>query len=174
MSRLTGLLAASVLLATAAHAEEGSVPDWVKTDASSKSVTVELTAAYDEDSGSWTFNDLANGEATLVVPEGWQVTVTMINEDADNPHSVMVIERPEDEGEIPMSADEVEAAIEGGAPAAPVEGIPEGEEETIAFTAEPAGDYALYCGVPGHGMAGMWIGLEIDEEADEPHLVTAE
>jgi sulfocyanin len=167
-------LAASTLLAAAAQAAEPTPPDWVKPDATGKSVTIEVAAGYDQDNGSWTFNGLANGEATLVVPEGWQVTIIMTNEDPDAPHSLMVIDRPADEAEVPMSAEETEPAIEGAASPAPMEGIPEGQKETITFRAQPVGDHALYCGVPGHGAAGMWIGFKVDPAASEPHLVTAE
>jgi uncharacterized cupredoxin-like copper-binding protein len=39
-----------------------------------------------------------------------------------------------------------------------------GETDTFTFTADQAGDYALACYVPGHAVAGMWIGFEVAEE----------
>ncbi|MEX2445113.1 MAG: plastocyanin/azurin family copper-binding protein [Alkalispirochaeta sp.] len=31
-----------------------------------------------------------------------------------------------------------------------------GQSETIEFTADEAGEFEFYCGVPGHRQAGMW------------------
>src|SRR3989454_10581615 len=42
--------------------------------------------------------------------------------------------------------------------------------DTIRFTAQPAGDYLIFCGVPGHGAAGMWIRFQVSASATAPAL----
>jgi hypothetical protein len=63
----------------------------------------------------------------------------------------------------------------GGDPAIPraytnkvVEGLPQGANDVIRFTAPDSGSYRIICGVPGHALSGMWIWLKIDPAAKEP------
>ena len=66
-------------------------PDWFKVDHKARTVTMKIVA---EQSGSlWTFNGHSNGNATIVVPEGYKVTITFSNEDV-LAHSIGVLERP--------------------------------------------------------------------------------
>src|SRR5207245_1485224 len=41
----------------------------------------------------------------------------------------------------------------------------------LRFAAQPAGDYLIACGVPGHGAAGMWIRLRVSGTAKTPELL---
>src|SRR5207245_1236498 len=38
--------------------------------------------------------------------------------------------------------------------------------------AQPAGDYLIFCGVAGHGAAGMWIRFQVSASAKTPALLT--
>jgi hypothetical protein len=49
-------------------------------------------------------------------------------------------------------------------------GIPPAGTDDMRFTAEPAGDYLIFCAVPGHGAAGMWIRLQVSAKARTPAL----
>jgi uncharacterized cupredoxin-like copper-binding protein len=46
-------------------------------------------------------------------------------------------------------------------------GLKAGQQDVTTFTADQAGWYWLLCGVPGHAIAGEWIGLKLDAEAKE-------
>jgi uncharacterized cupredoxin-like copper-binding protein len=39
-----------------------------------------------------------------------------------------------------------------------------GEEETIQFVAERAGQYALVCFIPGHAAVGMWTYFNVSAD----------
>lgn len=171
VARFIGLIGAFVLAGTSVHAEERVVPPWLRADIAARTVTVDLAAGVDKASGSWHFNGFANGDATLVVPTGWRVTMQLANHDPDVPHSVMVIAAPADESEIPASAEDTQPAIPGASSPRPTEGIGPGQAETIAFTAAPAGDYLLFCGVPGHGVTGMWLRFEVEDGAAQPYVL---
>jgi len=41
----------------------------------------------------------------------------------------------------------------------------------MRFAAQPAGEYLIFCGVPGHGAAGMWIRLRVSATATTPALL---
>jgi hypothetical protein len=47
-------------------------------------------------------------------------------------------------------------------------GLPAGGKDDTSFEAEDAGWYWLLCGVPGHAIAGEWIGFRVDPAATEP------
>src|SRR5439155_1392224 len=40
------------------------------------------------------------------------------------------------------------------------------------LTGQPAGDYLIFCGVAGHGAAGMWIRFQVSASAKTPALLT--
>ena len=88
--------------------------------------------------------------------------MNFINKDG-TPHSAEVIPG---EGPIPNGA---------GDPAIPraytnkaLEGLPQEGTDVIKFTAPATGSYRIFCGVPGHGLSGMWIWMKIDPAAKRP------
>jgi hypothetical protein len=44
-------------------------------------------------------------------------------------------------------------------------GLPGGQGDRTTFTADEAGWYWLLCGVPGHAIAGEFLGLRVDPDA---------
>ena len=44
-------------------------------------------------------------------------------------------------------------------------GLAVGQSDRTTFEAEEPGWFWLLCGVPGHAIAGEWIGLRVDPEA---------
>ena len=46
-----------------------------------------------------------------------------------------------------------------------LEGMNQGQTDVMRFTATPAGSYRIFCGVPGHGLSGMWIWFKVDAAA---------
>ncbi|MFW6010766.1 MAG: cupredoxin domain-containing protein [Gemmatimonadota bacterium] len=145
---------------------EITVPDWMTVDEEAQTVTIDLVAGETDDNNSWNYNGYYNGNVTIVVPEGFEVTIDFENADQVNPHSVGVDDQV---GDYPSTFDEVEPAFEG----AVTEGAAEmatstqpGESESITFTASEAGEYALVCYVPAHAVTGMWIGFEVSADGE--------
>lgn len=145
---------------TGGSAQESSAasgPDkFLKWDAGSKTATFELQA------GPFTFNGFSSGGGTLTLPPTANVVINFINKDG-TPHSAEVIPG---EGAIPN---------QGGEPALPrayttkvLEGLPQEGTDNMKFTVPASGTYRIFCGVPGHGLSGMWIWMKIDPAAKTP------
>ena len=45
------------------------------------------------------------------------------------------------------------------------QGLPQGGKDVMRFTAPPSGSFRIFCGVPGHGLSGMWIRFKVDPAA---------
>jgi sulfocyanin len=140
---------------------------WVSYNAAAKTVTFTLEAGAPGSSGPFNFDGYTNGGATLVVPPQSTVVMNFINHDG-TPHSAELIP---DQDPMPNS---------GGDPAIPgaytkdlTQGLPQGGKDVMRFTAPSSGSYRIFCGVPGHGLSGMWIRLKVDPAAKSASLVTA-
>ena len=132
-------------------------------DAARKTVHLTLIGGHEGVNGGMNFNGADRGAATLTVPLGWRVSATFRNRDAALPHSVIIVPAV-----TPVPVVAGEAAFPGAVSATPVDGVTEGEESHFAFTAAREGEYLILCAVPGHGTAGMWIGLSISASATRP------
>ena len=67
----------------------------------------------------------------------------------------------------------------GGDPAIPdaytkdlTQGLPQGGTDVLQFTAPASGSFRIFCGVPGHGLSGMWIRFKVEPAAKSPSWVT--
>jgi hypothetical protein len=129
---------------------------WLSYDAATKTATFELIA------GPFTFNGYRNGGATLVLPPGTNVVMNFVNKDG-TPHSAILISG---EGPIPNSADD--PAIPRAYTNKVLEGLPQEGTDVMRFPAPASGTYRIFCGVPGHGLSGMWIWMKIDPAAKTP------
>lgn len=147
------------LLAGRAAEAQGSAPgsgsgQYVKWDAKTSTATLELVA------GPFKFNDASNGSATFTVPPKANVVINFVNKDG-TPHSAEVISG---EGPVPSSAD---PAIPKAYTNKLQEGLPQEATDAMTFTAPASGKFRIFCGVPGHGLSGMWIWLNVDPAAKE-------
>ena len=131
--------------------------------ASRKLVKVRIVAGYSGVNDGLNFNGGTSGDRTVVVPLGWLVIVTVANEDETLMHSALVAAH-----ELPVPPEPPAPAFEGARIASFARGLPNGESEEMRFTASRAGQFLLMCGVPGHGEGGMWINLEVSENAVVP------
>lgn len=145
---------------------ELTMPDWMTVDEEAQTVTLELVAGQTDDNNSWNYNGYHSGNATVVVPEGYEVTIDFENADQVNPHSVGVDSQV---GDYPSVFEEATPAFEG----AVTEGATEmasstqpGQSETITFTVDEAGEYALVCYVPAHASQGMWLHFNVSAEGE--------
>ena len=139
---------------------------WLSYDAATKTVTFALEAGSGA-SGLFSFNGYAKGAATLVVPPGSTVVMNFVNLDA-TAHSAELIADAD-----PMPAVVGNPAIPGARTAAVTQGLPKGGKDVMRFTAPPRGSFRITCGVPGHGLSGMWIRLKVDPTAKLPSWVTS-
>jgi hypothetical protein len=142
---------------SAAPAAPGSAQGQVlKFDPATNTVTFELIA------GPCNFNGYTNGGATLKLPSKANVVINFTNKDG-TPHSAEVISG---DGPIPNAA---------GDPAIPraytnkaLEGLPQEATDVMRFPVPESGKYRIFCGVPGHGLGGMWIWMVVDPAAKTP------
>jgi hypothetical protein len=125
-------------------------------DAATNTVTFELVA------GPFTYNGYRNGEGSLVVPPKANLVINFINKDG-TPHSAVLISG---EGPIPNAASD--PAIPRAYTNKALEGLPQEAGDVMRFSVPESGNYRIVCGVPGHGLSGMWIWLKVDPSAKAP------
>ena len=140
-------------------------PAWLKWNADTKTVTFQLIAGVPASSSPFNFNGFTDGKLTLVVPAGATVVMPFVNEDGV-PHSAEVIPGT---GPIPNMGGH--AAIPRAYTINLLEGLPQGGKDVMRFTAAPTATYRIFCGVPGHGLSGMYIDMKVDPSAKEPSIV---
>jgi len=163
---VAGLLA----LATRAVAQDGTPsptvdPRWLAADTTAKTATFELIASLTGANGALNFNGFRDGELTLTVPLGWTVVMQFRNHDGMLPHSAEVIEDTH-----PLPTQPVTPAFPRAVTVRLAEGLPSEGRDDLRFIADKGGSYLIFCGVPGHGAAGMWIRLEVSGSVRQPSL----
>jgi len=168
--RRTALTSAAVLvlpaLLLAGAAGQGPDPKWLKWNPTTRTVTFELIAGLTGQVKSpFNFNGYVDGELTLVVPESTTVVMNFINEDG-TPHSALIIDDKE-----PMPSMAESAAIPRAYTAKASEGLGYYAKDVMRFRAAPSGAYRIFCGVPGHGLSGMWIRFKVAPGLPEPTMV---
>lgn len=142
-----------------------TMPEWMEVDHDAQTVTMEVTAGSDPSNNRWNFNGYANGDATVVVPQGYEITIEFTNADPNNPHSLGIDERPS--GGWPATFQNPTPVFEGAitSDAASMTGATQPDEsETITFTAGQAGEYTMVCYVPAHAATGMWINFDVSAD----------
>jgi hypothetical protein len=151
-----GIKGTSAEAAPAATA--GSQGQYLKYDASSNTATFELIAGP----SGFQFNGYSSGGATLTLPPKANVVMNFINKDG-TPHSAEIISG---EGPLPNAA--VDAAIPRAYTNQLLQGLPQEGTDVMRFTVPESGTYRIFCGVPGHGLSGMWIWMKVDPAAKTP------
>ena len=139
-----------------ANASSAPVDEWLSYDAATNTVTFELIA------GPFTFNGYRDGGATLLVPAKATIVMNFVNKDG-TPHSAIVISG---DGSIPNSP--TDPAIPRAYTIKVLEGLPQEAKDVMHFPVPESGTYRIACGVPGHGLSGMWIWLKVDPTANRP------
>src|SRR2546425_13229432 len=166
---LTGVLLLGAVGARAQTAKGAKAyPAWLRTDAASKTVEFKLVAGLTEANGGMNFNGFGRGGLVLTVPRGWTVVLHFKNEDPNLPHSVEVIADAE---AIPVGP--VPPAFEHATTGRIEQGFSTGQGTDVRFVPGKAGSFLIFCAVPGHGVAGMWIRLAVSDAVDKPALATA-
>lgn len=136
-------------------------PGWLISDAAARQVTFDVIAGYNGVNGALNFNGFADGELTVIVPLGWRVVMPFSNRDGVLPHSAQIIDDVR-----PIPPGPVESAFQRAYSTKLAQGLAAGQTDVIRFRANRAGKFMIFCAVPGHGLAGMWIGLDVVEGAE--------
>lgn len=124
----------------------------MRVDAAQKRVSFVVKASDGGANGTLNFNGYANGDLTVTVPAGWRVHIDLINTGAGAlPHSLEVIREV---SKIPPQG--IPPAIPQAVSRDLVAGVPPLQKDSFDFTAQPPGRYLWFCGVPTHGLSGMW------------------
>jgi sulfocyanin SoxE-like protein len=162
------LLALSVLAAGPLFSQSPPKVDatWLKVDSVAKKADFSLVAALTPANGGMNFNGAGAGALTLTVPLKWTVVLHFSNKDQVLPHSAMVIAAT-----TPVPVSGAKPAFEHAVTHQAEQGLPSDGHEDVQFVADRPGSYLIYCAVPGHGAAGMWIRLEVSGIAHQPELV---
>jgi len=146
----------------------GATPDssWLEWNPATRTMKFRLVAGMTGRGAKspFNFNGYTDGEFTLVAPAGATVVLNFVNEDG-TPHSAEVIS---DSNPMPNMA--VDPAIPRAYSAKVSEGLGYFATDVIRFKAEPAGSYRIFCGVPGHGLSGMWVRFAVDSGATAPRM----
>lgn len=143
---------------------ELSTPDWMSLDREAETVTLEIVAGKTDALNGWNFNGYHSGDATIVVPAGFDVTIEFTNQDQVMSHSLGIDERT---GNFPATFDQVAPAFAGALTSGATKqktATQPGESETISFTADEPGQYSMVCYVPAHAVTGMWIHFEVSAD----------
>jgi uncharacterized cupredoxin-like copper-binding protein len=155
-----GLLLATLLMTAVASAQSAdTLPRWVAADPSGKTVNLTLESARSAGATSAMLNREHNGSVQINVPLNWTVHWSWRNADSV-PHSLVVMAEREK-----LPAEGGHPALENAMSRAVSDGIAPGKTDETSFVADQAGWYWMLCGVPGHALAGEWIGLRVDPAA---------
>jgi sulfocyanin len=141
-------------------------PRWVQVDAAHRRVSFTVKAADGGANGTLNFNGYANGQMTVTVPAGWTVHIDFVNTGAGAlPHSLEVIREV---AKIPPQG--IPPAIPKAESRDLIDGVPPLQTDSFDFTAQPAGRYLWFCGVPTHGFSGMWDRFVVSGSARLPSV----
>jgi len=174
MTKLSGfcgvlLLAPSICVAQSQATQPQIDCNWLTVDTTAKTATLQLTAGLTQLNGGLNFNGFNDGKLTLTVPANWTVVLQFTNHDANLPHSAEVVDTTK-----PMPAGPVEpAAFPHAMTGKLMQGLGAGQTDSMRFVANKAGSYMIFCAVPGHGLAGMWIRLKVSPTEKRPTLTSS-
>ena len=141
---------------------EMTMPEWYHADDAAKTIHMTITAGLTDVKNHWNFNGATDGNMTITVPEGYAVTIELVNNDPVMAHSVGITTVTENFAVLdPTPA--FEGAITAD-PASMTGATLPGETESITFTAALAGSYTMACFIPGHAAVGMWVHFNVSAD----------
>lgn len=174
MTNPSPFLVAFMLAAPVCAAQKPQSPaidcNWLTVDTTAKIATLQLTSGLTTLNGGLNFNGFNDGKLTLTVPTNWTVVIRFTNKDANLPHSAEVVDTTK-----PMPAGPVDSPSFPGAMTAKaklLQGHGAGETDSMRFVANKPGSYMIFCAVPGHGLAGMWIRFKVSAAEKRPTLTS--
>ena len=133
---------------------------WLAVDSAGRAATLTLQVTAPAGTPSAVINGYREGGVQVVVPLRWTVTWDWRSADSTGKHSLVVMAERE---KLPTEGGR--AAFTNAMSRSVTSGLAAGQADRTTFEAEEAGWYWMLCGVPGHALAGEWIGLRVDPEA---------
>jgi len=171
MVKFLSVVAMVVLPVTAGAQQEraGAAPvvdsSWLQADTVTKTATFQLVAGLTGLNGALNFNGFRDGGLTLTVPLGWTVLMHFRNHDGMLPHSAEVIADTH-----PLPVGPVAPAFARAFTVRLEQGLVSEQTDDLRFIADRGGSYLIFCGVPGHGAAGMWVRLAVLGSVRKPSV----
>lgn len=135
-------------------------------DSATRTATLELVAGMTALSGGLNFNGFKDGGLTFTVPLNWNVVMQFKNADRNLTHSAEVIDSVK-----ALPPGPVDPAFPQAMTTKLMQGLPASEAGEMKFVANKVGTYMIWCAVPGHGLAGMWIRFRVSATEKQPNLV---
>jgi sulfocyanin SoxE-like protein len=152
----------------AARSDSASeTPVWLVADSAGRTVTIALQVTPASGGGPALINGHHNGALQIVVPFGWTVQWDWRSADSTSPHSLVVMAERE---KLPTEGGR--EAFTNAMTRMVTAGLAAGQGDRTTFTADEVGWYWLLCGVPGHAIAGEYLGLRVDPEAKTASVKT--
>ena len=138
-------------------------PDWFHVDEANKTVHMTITAGLTDALNHWNFNGYTKGDATVTVPEGYTITVDLVNNDPNMAHSLGISTVTSGFGAMLDQTVAFDGAVTSDA-ASMTDATMPGETESISFVAATAGEYSMACFIVGHAATGMWIYFNVSAD----------
>ncbi|MGH7707668.1 MAG: sulfocyanin-like copper-binding protein [Vulcanimicrobiaceae bacterium] len=175
MRQATAAALAAVVVALAPLAGRAATtqihPSWMTVNAAKKSVHFVIKMAENGNNGTLNFNGYAHGEMTITVPTGWHVSMHVINAGAGAiPHSLEILPITES---IPVQGSDP-PVFSGAETIDLTDGMPVNSSDDADFVAAKAGRYWMFCGVPDHGIGGMYDYFVVSTQATAPTVTVAQ
>jgi sulfocyanin len=168
MRKRASLLASCVVLASAQAVAQKIDCTQLIVDSVTKTATFQLVAGQTGLNSGLNFNGFNEGKLTLTVPQNWNVVIQFTNRDANLPHSAEIVDTTK-----PMPAGPVDPSFARAMTTKLAQGLASGEADTFRFVANKPGSFMIFCAVPGHGLAGMWIRLKVSATEKRPTLTAS-
>ena len=141
-------------------------PSWLKSDSVKQTAEMSVIAGMNAANGNMNFNGAVGGGLEIIVPLNWHVVLHFRNNDQILPHSAEVIPATDTIPESPPPA-----AFPHADTGRLQQGLGPDARNDVKFTADRAGSFYVFCAVPGHGAAGMWIRLDVSGTATHASLL---
>jgi hypothetical protein len=150
------------LLAGPAAAQTVDLPPWIHPDPAGKVVLLDLVVTRPTGAASAQISGEHDGGIQIIVPRDWTIKWHWINQDSSASHSLVVVAERE---KLPQEGGQ--AVFTNAMTHAVLPGLAAGRTDDTSFEAEDGGWFWVHCGVPGHAIAGEWIGLRVDPAATQ-------
>ena len=127
---------------------------------------LDIVAAQAGASSPFDFNGYTHGGATITVPQGYAITIHFTNHDQAQAHSLVILNQV---GDYPAAFTDPQPAFPGAITTSPTStdaGTKPGQSETLHFTVDKPGNYAMVCVMPGHAVAGMWVHFDVSAQGE--------
>ncbi len=133
-----------------------TTPHWYGVDHDAETVHMTITAGAVPDHNYWNFNGHIKGALAITVPEGYTVTIDLVNQDPAMAHSLGISSELTN-FMVPPAPNPVFAGAITDNPQSMIDATMPGETATIQFVADTAGSYSMVCYIAGHTAIGMWL-----------------